>query len=41
MDEQPDDPKTQTYRKVSSWIGRINLLLGLAILYYATKLLRG
>lgn len=41
MDQQPDDPKTETYRKLSSWIGRINLLLGLAILYYAMRLLRG
>ena len=41
MDEQPDSPKTKTYRRLSSWIGRINLILGLAILYYAMKLLRG
>lgn len=41
MDSRPNDPKTQTYRKVSSWIGRINLLLGLGILYYAMRLLRG
>lgn len=41
MDSEPDAPKTKTFRKVSSWIGRINLLLGLAILYYAIRLLRG
>ena len=41
MDNRPDDPKTKTYRKLSSWIGRINLLLGLGILYYAMLLLRG
>lgn len=41
MDSNPDDSKTKTYRKVTSWIGRLNLLLGLAILYYAMQLLRG
>lgn len=41
MDSKPDDPKTKTYRTLSSWIGRINLLLGLGILYYAMLLLRG
>jgi uncharacterized membrane protein len=41
MDEQPDHPQTKRMRKISSWLGRINLLLGLAILYYAMRLLRG
>jgi len=41
MDEQPDSNKTESYRKLSRWIGRLNLLLGLAVLYYAMKLLRG
>lgn len=41
MDSNPDDSKTKAYRKVTSWIGRLNLLLGLAILYYAMQLLRG
>lgn len=41
MDSRPNDPKTKTFRKVSSWIGRVNLLLGLGILYYAMRLLRG
>jgi len=41
MDEEPDSPRTQKFRKVSSWVGRINLLLGLAILYYAVTLVRG
>lgn len=41
MDNDPDNSKTKTYRKLSSWIGRINLLLGLGILYYAMRLLRG
>jgi uncharacterized membrane protein len=41
MDQKPNDPQTKTSRKLSSWIGRINLLLGLGILYYAMQLLRG
>lgn len=41
IDEQPDAPETDKMRKWSSWLGRINLLLGLGILYYAMKLLRG
>jgi putative copper export protein len=41
MDSRPNDSKTKTYRKLTSWLGRLNLLLGLGILYYAMKLLRG
>jgi len=41
MDSHPESAKTKTFRKLSSWIGRINLLLGLSILYYAMQLLRG
>lgn len=41
MDEEPDSARTQRMRKLSSWLGRINLLLGLAILYYAIRLYRG
>lgn len=41
MDEEPDSKKTKKMRKLSSWLGRLNLLLGLAILYYAMRLLRG
>lgn len=40
MDAQPDHPKTERYRKLSSWVGRINLILGLAILWYALQLVR-
>ena len=41
IDEQPESAKTKRMRKLSSWLGRLNLLLGLAILYYAIRLLRG
>ena len=41
MDKQPKSAKTKLMRKVSGWLGRINLLLGLGILYYAMRLLRG
>ena len=40
MDEHPKSSKTKCMRKLSSWLGRINLLLGLGILYYALRLLR-
>lgn len=41
MDEQPESAKTKRMRKLSSWLGRLNLVLGLGILYYALRLLRG
>jgi len=41
MDKEPQSDKTQRMRKLTSWLGRINLLLGLGILYYALRLLRG
>lgn len=40
MDKIPDSPLTARYRKASSWIGRLNLLFGLAILWYAITLVR-
>lgn len=40
MEEEPASVKTERYRKIASWIGRINLLLGLAILWYAISLVR-
>ncbi|SMO47855.1 DUF4149 domain-containing protein [Fodinibius sediminis] len=41
LDTEPDSPRTDKMRKMSSWLGRLNLLLGLGILYYAMRLLRG
>lgn len=41
MDEDPENKMTRRFRKASSWAGRINLLLGLVILYYAVSLVRG
>ncbi len=41
MDSKPEDSMTKRYRKLSSWIGRANLVFGLIILYYAMRLLRG
>ncbi|WP_069131226.1 CopD family protein [Rhodohalobacter halophilus] len=40
MDSKPDSDLTKTYRKASSWGGRINLVLGLVILYFAVSLVR-
>lgn len=41
MDQQPESNGTQRFRKASSWAGRLNLLAGLIILYYAVSLVRG
>ncbi|MGK7369514.1 MAG: DUF4149 domain-containing protein [Candidatus Halalkalibacterium sp. M3_1C_030] len=41
MDSKPEDPMTKRFRKLSSWVGRANLVFGLIILYYAIRLLRG
>lgn len=41
MDENPDAPETSRFRKASSWAGRINLLIGLGILFTAVSLVRG
>lgn len=41
MNDEPGTPRTQRYRKATSWVGRINLLLALGILYYAVTLVRG
>lgn len=41
MDEKPDAPETRRMRKITSWLGRLNLLFGLGILFFALKLLRG
>lgn len=40
MEQQPGTKKTEQYRKATSWVGRINLLLGLGILYFAIRLVR-
>jgi hypothetical protein len=37
-DEEPE--KARKYTKASSWVGRINLILGLAILFYAVDMIR-
>lgn len=41
MDEKPGNKLTQRFRRASSWVGRLNLLLGLLILFYAVTLVRG
>lgn len=40
MDLEPDTKRTQLYRKATSWVGRLNLVLGLGILFYAVNLVR-
>lgn len=41
IDEEPNSTQTHRMRKLSSWLGRINLLLAFGILYYAMQLVRG
>lgn len=41
MEEGGDEQQTRRFRRLSSWLGRVNLLLGLLILYYAIRLTRG
>jgi copper resistance protein D len=41
MEESPGTAKTERMRKASSWAGRLNMILGLAILFYAVGLVRG
>lgn len=40
MDSNPDSDYTRKIRKISSWAGRVNLLLGLIIVYFAVSLVR-
>lgn len=40
MEREPGKKSTERYRKATSWVGRINLVLGLAILYFAVRLVR-
>ena len=40
MDQKPDAPETRRFRKISSWVGRINFVFGLLILYFAIRLSR-
>jgi uncharacterized membrane protein len=39
--EAPDSPAAQRARRTASWMGRINLLLGLAVVFAAGVLTRG
>ncbi len=41
IDTQPESDKTKAVRKAASWIGRLNLLLGIIIIYFAITLVRG
>lgn len=41
MDQSPEAAETRSIRKTSSWLGRLNLLFGLWILYLAISLIRG
>ncbi len=40
MEDEPDQPHTQKIRKASSWLGRVNLVLGLIIVFFAVSLVR-
>lgn len=40
MENDPGSINAKRYRNASSWGGRINLILGLVILYFAVSLVR-
>ena len=41
MSEAPGAPRTLAYRQAARWMGRVNLLLALAIVALAVRLVRG
>jgi len=41
MDKDESSPGTKKFRLFTSWLGRVNFILGLLILYYAIRLTRG
>lgn len=41
MSNQPNESQTVRYRYATRWIERLNLLLGLLVLYFAITLVRG
>ena len=41
MEGETDTLLTRRFRRATRWVGRINLFLGLGILYYAVTLVRG
>ncbi|HLR76553.1 MAG TPA: DUF4149 domain-containing protein [Balneolaceae bacterium] len=41
MNKKPNQNHTRIYQKASRWAGRLNLILGLLILYFAITLVRG
>lgn len=41
MEESPESVATGRMRRAAGWVGRLNLILGLAILWYAVLLSRG
>jgi putative copper export protein len=41
MQEQPDSPSALRARKTASWLGRINLFIGLIIILLAVMMIRG
>jgi len=41
MEKEPQSVKTLRFRKISSWFGRLNVLLGLSLVYIAVRLARG
>lgn len=41
LQEDPESQRTRKFRKATSWAGRINLAIGLIIIYIAVTLVRG
>ncbi len=41
MEEEPESPQTQRVRRLAGWLGRLELLVSLVILWLAVLLVRG
>ncbi len=41
MEREPGSPRARRTRLMASWIGRVTMLLSLAVLYFAVALVRG
>ncbi len=41
MEREPNSPRARRTRFIASWIGRVTMILSLAVLYFAVELVRG
>ena len=41
MESEPGSPRARRTRFIASWVGRVTMILSLAVLYFAVALVRG